>query len=318
LSKNLWRYRPVVATRETILVLGRDALAGDVVRTLVASDSNRRVVVARTTAGESPGERRIDPSSPTAARELADLLAELSPALVVLLAFSQSPVSPPEPWSSDSALADVLVSALDRHLEHGGRAPALLLLSSTVVYGTSVWSPVVFDERSFLPRETVFDSAHARWAETLRTVERAVVTWAVTHEARVGVLRAASVLGGPMDSPIGALLEASLPVRVLGYDPPCQVIHYDDLVEAIALAIDRGCGEVLNLVGRSVVPLSRVFAAAGVLAAPLPGPIAERLAPAGMDADHLRWPVLADGRRAAALLGFRPQRSLEDCLSGTR
>jgi nucleoside-diphosphate-sugar epimerase len=307
-----------MAARETVLLVGRDALARDVVRALVAADSDRRVVVARTTPGESAGERRLDPSSPTAARELADLLAETSPSLVVLLAFSQSPISPAEPWTSDAALSGVVVSALDRHVEHGGRAPALLLLSSTAVYGTSVWSPAVFDERSFLPRETVFESAHGRWAETLRAVERAVVSWAVTRGARVGVLRTASVLGGPMESPIGALLTSALPVRVLGYDPPCQVIHYEDLVEAVALAIDGRCAEVLNLVGRSVVPLSRLLAMAGVFAAPLPGPVAERLAPAGMDAAHLRWPTLADGRRAAALLGFRPQRSLEDCLRASR
>ncbi len=308
-----------MTVRETILLLGRDELARDVVRTLVAEDSAvPRAIVARTTPGELAGERRIDPSSATAARELADLLGETHPSVVVLLAFSQSPVTPAEPWTSDAALSDVVVSALDRHVEHGGRAPALLLLSSTAVYGTSVWSPMVFDERCFLPRETVFDSAHARWAETLRGVERAVVSWAVAHEARVGVLRAASVLGGPMDSPIAALLAARVPVRVLGYDPPCQVIHYEDLVKAVALAIGGGCGEVLNLVGRSVVPLSRLLAMAGVFAPPLPGPVAERLAPRGMDADHLRWPTLADGRRAAALLGFRPQRSLEDCLRGSR
>jgi nucleoside-diphosphate-sugar epimerase len=132
------------------------------------------------------------------------------------------------------------------------------------------------------------------------------------------VLRTASVLAGPMDSPIAALLAAALPVRVLGYDPPCQVIHYDDLVEAIALAIDQRCGEVLNLVGRSVVPLSRLLAMAGVFAPSLPGPVADRLAPTAMDGAHLRWRTLADGRRATALLGFRPQKSLEDCLRAPR
>jgi len=121
-----------------------------------------------------------------------------------------------------------------------------------------------------------------------------------------------------MDSPIAALLAAALPVRVLGYDPPCQVIHYDDLVEAVALAIDQRCGEVLNIVGRSVVLLSRLLATAGVFAPPLPGALADSLAPAAIDGAHLRWRTLADGRRATALLGFRPRRSLEDCLRATR
>jgi len=307
-----------MAARETILVIGRDALAHDVVRRLVAQAADRRVVVVSTTSAGAVGERSIDPASPACARELADMLLELKPTTLVLLALSQSPVTPPQPWAGDAALADMLVSALDRCVELGGRAPALLFLSSTAVYGVALASPIVFDERSALPRESVFPSAHARWAEALRAVERRLVTWAVTARVRVAVLRTASVLGGPMDSPIAALLAAAVPVRVLGYDPPCQVIHYDDLVEGITLAIDQHCGEVLNLVGRSVVPLSRLLAMAGVFAPPLPGPVADRLAPTAMDGAHLRWRTLADGRRATALLGFRPQRSLEDCLRAPR
>jgi len=303
-----------MAARETILVIGRDALAHDVVRALVAQAADRRVVVLHITPAVAAGERSIDPASPACARELADLLLEIQPTTLVLVALSQSPVTPPQPWAADAGLADMLVSALDRCAELGGRAPALLFLTSTAVYGVAQSSPIVFDERSSLPRESVFASAHARWAEALRAVERRLVTWAVTTRVRVGVLRTASVLGGPMDSPVAAFLAAALPVRVLGYDPPCQVIHYDDLVEAIALAVDQQCGEVLNLVGRSVVPLSRLLAIAGVFAPPLPGPVADRLAPAAMDGAHLRWRTLADGRRATALLGFRPQRSLEDCL----
>jgi len=308
----------VMAARETIVVLGGDALARDIVRALVAGAADRRVVIVRTSATAAAGERSLDPASPAAARELADLLLELAPTTLVLLGLSQSPVSPPQPWASDAALGDLVVSALDRHVELGGRAPAILFLSSTSVYGVAVSSPLVFDERSALPRESVFVSAHARWAEALRAVERRLVIWAVGARVRVGVLRTASVLGGPMHSPVAALLAASVPVRVLGFDPPCQVIHYDDLVEAVVLAIDQHCGEVLNLVGRSVVPLSRLLAMAGVFAPPLPGPVADRLAPAAMDGAHLRWRTLADGRRATALLGFRPQRSLEDCLRAPR
>jgi nucleoside-diphosphate-sugar epimerase len=307
-----------MAARETILVLGGNAPARDVARALAAQSADRRVVFVATTAAASSAERSIDPASSTAARELAEVLLEVAPTTLVLLGLSQSPATPPQPWTSDAALADLVVSALDRHVELGGNAPELLFLTSTAVYGVAVSSPLVFDERSALPRESVFVSAHARWAEALRAVERRLVIWAVGAGVRVGVLRTASVLGGPMDSPVAALLSASVPVRVLGYDPPCQVIHYDDLVEAIVLAIDQHCGEVLNLVGRSVVPLSRLLAMAGVFAAPLPGPVADRLAPVAMDGAHLRWRTLADGRRATALLGFRPQRSLEDCLRAPR
>jgi nucleoside-diphosphate-sugar epimerase len=335
-----------VAARETIVIIGSGALAHDVVRALVAESAERRVVVVEVSKSgtgthfsraknmyQSP-ERHIDPSSPSCARELCDLLLELRPGVLALLALSESPVTPAEPWISDVALTTAVTSALSRLLELGGRAPHLLLLSSTAVYGVAPGSPLVFDEQSALPRETVFSSACARWAQELRNCERMIVAWAVGAEAGVGVLRTASVLGGsqrasllagpagpqrasllarPMDSPLAAMLRAPFPVRVLGYDPPCQVVHYDDLVRAVALAIDQRCGEVLNIVGRAVVPLSRVFAMAGVVAPPVPGPIADRVAPAATDGAHLRWRTLADGRRATALLGFQPQKSLEDC-----
>ena len=309
-------------------MIGRGALACNVARALAAHSSERLVVVISTTGGDDA----IDPTSPVCSRELADRLLAIRPATLVLLAFSESPVTPPLPWLADAALADAVTGALDRLVQLGGRAPALLLLTSTAVYGVASGSPLVFDERSPLPRESSFASAAARWAQGLRDVEKQLVVWAVHNGSEVGVLRTASVMGAPgsagfpagppaattIDSPWAALLRARLPLRVLGYDPPCQVIHYDDLVAAVALAIEQGCGEVLNLVGRSVVPLSRLLAMAGVVAPALPGPLADRIAPAAVDGQRLRWRTLADGRRATALLGFRPQKSLEDCLRAPR
>jgi nucleoside-diphosphate-sugar epimerase len=115
-----------------------------------------------------------------------------------------------------------------------------------------------------------------------------------------------------------ALLRAAMPVRVLGFDPPVQSLAYDDLVHAVVLAIEQDLGEVLNIVGRSVVPLSRLLAMAGVIAPALPGPIADRVAPAAFDPEHLRWRTVADGRRAMQVLGFRPERSLEESLRARR
>lgn len=307
-----------MAGKESIAVIGAGELAHDVVRGLVAHGADRTVVVISTTGAENAAAHSIDPSSASCSRDLAEMLAAFAPTTIVLLGLSQSPVVPANPWNADAALVDVLLSALDRFAKQGGREPALLFLSSTAVYGVAASSPLIFDERTVLPRETVFSSAHARWAQGLRTAERRLVSWAVACGVRVGVLRAAATLGGPLSSPFAELLQAPVPVRVLGYDPPCQVIHYDDLVDAVVLAVEQQCGEVLNLVGRAVVPLSRLLAMAGVFAPPLVGPLADRLAPAGIDGDHLRWRTIADGRRATTLLGFRPQKSLEDCFRAPR
>lgn len=309
-----------MAVRESILVIGRGSLAQDVVARLVADSAERRVTVVSTTpASPVSGARQVDPASPVAAREFGEIFLESRPTLILMLALSESPVTPAEPWLHDVALCDAVVSGLERFLDQvGGKAPTMLLLSSIAVYGVATGSPLVFDERSRLPGDEAFAGAHARWAAGLRAAERRLVSWAVGAGARVGVLRAASVLGGEMDSPVGALLRATVPVRVLGYDPPFQVLHYDDLVEAVTLAAAQPPAEVLNIVGRAVLPLSRLLALAGVFAPALPGPVADRLAPASMDGAHLRWRTLADGRRATQLLGFRPQRSVEDCLRARR
>jgi nucleoside-diphosphate-sugar epimerase len=161
-------------------------------------------------------------------------------------------------------------------------------------------------------------STCARWIAGLRSAEQTLLGMRDVHRVRVGVLRASPVLGGPFDSMLEALLRAALPVRVLGYDPPVQPLAYEDLVHAVVLALEQDAAEVLNIVGRSVVPLSRLLAMAGVFAPALPGAIADRVAPAALDGAHLRWRTVADGRRAMQVLGFRPERSLEESLRARR
>jgi nucleoside-diphosphate-sugar epimerase len=301
----------------TILLFGHGELLRDVGARLAPQARAPRVVRITTTVPACDADASLELSSPSAAHDLATQLVELRPQTLAILAMSSSPVSSPEPWNDDATVAAVVLEALDRAAAQQAPPPDLLLLTSTDVYGVASGSPLVFDERDRVPHEPALATAQARRAQAQREVERRIVLWAVTAGVRVGVLRAASVLGGPLDSPLAALLRARLPLRVLGFDPPCQFVHYLDLVEAVALAIEQRCGEVLNIVGPAVLPLSRVLAEAGVVAAPLPGPLAERLAPPGFDAAHLRWRCLADGSRAAALLGFRPQRGPKECLRAT-
>lgn len=307
-----------MADARTFVVISRGPLGHDVARSLGARDPSRRLVVVSTAADDPHAALRLDPASASASHELSALIAGCSPDAVALLALSESPATPAEPWRHDAAVVDAVTSALGRCVAAGVSPPTLLLLSSTAVYGMSPASPVVFDERTVPPRDESPASPPARWAEGHRRAEREVVRWAVSAGAGVGVVRAASVLGGPVDSPLAGLLAASLPVRVLGYDPPCQALHYDDLVAGLVLALEQRCGEVVNLVGAEVVPLSRLLAMAGVFAPPLPGPAADLLAPTATGGEALRWRTLADGRRAGDLLGFRPQKTLEDCLRARR
>jgi len=301
----------------TIVLLGRGALARDVARQLAAQGGDRRVLTISTTADAAPGEPFVDPSDVGSSRALAEHLASGNIQMLVVLALSESPVTPSQPWLHDRAVTDMVVSAIGRCSELGSKPPPLIVLSSTAVYGVAAASPLLFHERSACIAVSE-RSACERWAQGLRAAEEELRSLQESHRIRVGVLRAAPTLGGPLDSTLEALLRSRFPVRVLGYDPPVQPLAYEDLVQAVVLAIEQGSAEVLNIVGRSVVPLSRLLAMAGVYAPPLPGAVADRIAPAAMDGARLRWRTVADGRRAMQALGYRPERSLEEALRARR
>ncbi|HYC56024.1 MAG TPA: NAD-dependent epimerase/dehydratase family protein [Candidatus Binatia bacterium] len=302
---------------DSIVLLGRGALSRDVTRHLAAQAGDRRIVTVSTVLPVAPGEHAIDPLASGASRLLADVLIEARPSMVALLCLSESPQTPERPWLHDRAITDMVVSAAGRAAEAGVKIGALLALSSTAVYGVASKSPLLFHEQSACTA-TPSPSPCQRWADGLRASEQALLALRVAHRIRVCILRAAAPLGGPIDSTLEALLRASFPVRVLGYDPPVQSLAYEDLVQAVVLAIGQRSDEILNVVGRSIVPLSRLLALAGVFAPALPGAVADRVAPAALDGARLRWRTIADGRRAMQVLGFRPEHGLEESLRARR
>lgn len=304
---------------ETVLLLGRNVLAHDVARRLAAAgDHERRVITVSTTGESAPGERDLDLSSSFGAGTLSQMLQELRPSTLVLLAFSESPLTPAQPWLHDAAIADAVVSATRKCAELRSRLPGIIALSSTAVYGVAPRSPLLFDEAHAASPAAPSASACDLWAEGLRQAESALLSLREELRVAVGVLRCASVVGGPVDSPLQAWMRASPPVRVLGFDPPVQLLHYDDLVDAIVLAVEQRLSQVLNIVGRGAVSLSRLLALAGMVSLPLPGPLADRLTSPAMDGKRLRWRSLADGRRAMQVLGFRPVRGTEETLRARR
>ncbi|MBI5504574.1 MAG: hypothetical protein HY899_07215 [Deltaproteobacteria bacterium] len=303
---------------ETVLLLGRNVLAHDVARRLAASDRERRVVTISTVGEAAPGERVIDLTSFVGTGQLAEILQELRPSMLVLLAFSESPVTPERPWLQDAAVADAVATAMRKCADLKLRLPSLLALSSTAVYGVAPGSPLLFDEACEGVPIAPLSSAFDRWADGLRQAEATLLSLREELRIAVALLRSASVVGGPIDSPLQAWLSAALPVRVLGFDPPVQVLDYEDLVEAVVLAIEQRSAEILNIVGRGAVSLSRLLALSGTVALPLAGPLADRLTSDAMDGKRLRWRALADGRRAMQALGFRPARSTEETLRARR
>ena len=159
-------------------------------------------------------------------------------------------------------------------------------------------------------------SLYGRWVRDLREYETVLASLAEDTGMRLAVLRAAYISAGPVSNPMAEYLAAPLPVRVLGHDPPVQVVHYDDLVEAILRAAEEAVSATINIVARGAVPVSRLGALAGRYMFPLPYALARLVAPAVLGADPLRSRCVADGGRAVQLLGIQPRRCAEEALGG--
>ena len=103
-----------------------------------------------------------------------------------------------------------------------------------------------------------------------------------------------------------------------------QLLHVDDVVDAILLALRPGVRGVFNLAGAPPVALSKALARLGRSTLPLPYAVARaaldgahRLglaAALGTDVEHLRYVCMVDDQRARQVLGYRPRFDLDQTL----
>jgi UDP-glucose 4-epimerase len=101
-----------------------------------------------------------------------------------------------------------------------------------------------------------------------------------------------------------------------------QVIHEEDIVRAIELALRPGVRGIFNVAGPPPAPLSRVVRAVGRPALPIPHPLAAtmlaplwRLRVASFptpELDHIRYVCMVDDRRAKETMGYAPTKNLEE------
>jgi len=309
--------QPLKKPRDAALVLGIDQLTTDVARALTNSEAFSQVWTAGNGEAIRPSRhRKLDFFDRGGARRLAGILADVNPQTIVQLAVSRSPVTPARRGRFDATIAHALSSALRVWRERGGRPRSLVVLSSTAVYGLARTGPLLFDETS---RPTGLDEAdpsspYGRWVQELRAAEHAYAELAEDSGLSLTVLRSAAVVGGPVASQVTDYLGSWFPVRVAGYDPPIQLVHYSDLVQSIVRVLEERAAGTINIVGRGVIPLSRLAARSGRFLWPMPPAAARWLAPEALGVGALCWRCVADGSRALQTLGMVPQFTAEQAL----
>ena len=196
----------------------------------------------------------------------------------------------------------------------------LVLLSSATLYGPSATSAnFLSEEAPLLGASTVPDLADDISLDMM--VQS--VFWKLPDTETV-ILRPVHVVGPHVDNLPTRYLRLQRVPRLLGFDPMIQLVHEDDVVDAIVGALKPGVRGVFNIDGQTQAPLSRLLSARGATALPIPGPLfaaaLERAAALRMTAigkgelAFLRYSCLVDGRRARAELGWAPRHTLRQTL----
>jgi len=195
--------------------------------------------------------------------------------------------------------------------------PKLVLLSSSNVYGPRPDNPQFLTEDAPL-------LGGASFSEIRDLVEIDMLAQSFfwkRPETETVILRVVHILGTVRNAPSNYLRLPVVPT-LLGFDPMMQVIHEEDTVRALALALRPGIRGIFNVAGPPPAPLSRIVKTIGRPVVPIPHAIAStllaplwRLRVASFPApelDHIRYVCMVDDQRARATLGYAPTKTLEE------
>jgi len=260
--------------------------------------------------------REIDLTRPASGQELLDALREDGVGTLVHAAFATNP-------RRDGAYAHELESIGTLNVFAAAAAAGVgqvVLRSFTAVYGADGRNPAYLTEdRPLQPNPAL------GWARDKLEAEQHAASFARRYPAmKIAVLRFAPLFGPGVRNFYTRVFDRRLVPVPMGFDPLVQLLHPDDALAALHLALERGASGAFNVVPSRPIPLLAALHAAAKVAVPVPHPAAyaaaDLLWAAGLaDApgafvDYVRYPVLGDGERARRELGFAARHSSRDAL----
>lgn len=197
------------------------------------------------------------------------------------------------------------------------QVPKLVVLSSANVYGPQASNPQFLTEEAPLLGGQNFSDIR----DLVEVDMLAQSFFWKLPETETVILRPVHILGTVHNAPSN-FLRLNPVLTVMGFDPMAQVIHEADVVHAIALALRPGIRGIFNVAGPEPVPLSRLIRTLGRQKISVPFSLA-RVVLRRMwslrlttfpppELDHIRYVCMVDDRRARQVLGFSPQKSLEE------
>jgi UDP-glucose 4-epimerase len=143
---------------------------------------------------------------------------------------------------------------------------ALVVKSSSVVYGSSPRDPAMFTEemdprrapRSGFSKDSVEVEGYVRGFARRRS------------DVRVVMLRCANLLGPSIETAMSRYFSMPVVPTVLGFDPRLQFCHEDDALAALRLGVVGDSYGTFNLAGDGILMLSQAIRRIGRPSLPLP------------------------------------------------
>jgi UDP-glucose 4-epimerase len=197
--------------------------------------------------------------------------------------------------------------------------PKVIVLSSANVYGPRPDNPQFLTEDAPLMAGQHFPAIR----DLIEVDMLASSFFWKQQSCETVILRPVHILGGVHNAPSNYLRLPYVPT-LLGFDPMVQVIHEEDVVDAIVAALQPGSRGIFNVVGPGEVPLSTILKELGRPTVPVPHPLAKPFLSALWrgkltsfpvpELDHIRYVCMVDGTRAREQLGFRARHTLKETI----
>jgi UDP-glucose 4-epimerase len=200
----------------------------------------------------------------------------------------------------------------------------IVFRSSTMVYGAAPANPAFLLEERPLSAQT-----HIGTVRDLQEIESFCNGFrGQSAEIVLTVLRFPNIVGPTIQTPFTRFLGSRLTPFLMGFDPQMQLIHEDDVVEALVQAVLLDAPGVFNVAAEGALPLSKIMALAGKpialpvfhLAAYWGNPLlgaagvpVSRLWP--LDLDYMRYPWVSDLARMRDVLNFTPHYTAQEALA---
>ncbi len=148
----------------------------------------------------------------------------------------------------------------------GSTVRTVAVKSASLVYGSSAHDPYWFRET-----DRRVSPARTRVERNLMEVEAYVRDFARDNpHVALSLLRFCNVIGPDIRTPFTKALHLPLVPKVAGYDPRFQLIHEDDVVEAILFALNQRLSGIFNVAGDGQLPWSEITAMVGKRGIPMP------------------------------------------------